>query len=92
MGLFVGCGDLLRQRDEKQNPPDFLQLPSEHLAANKSRSRGNAELAALILKGVKTLKQNLSWQTRLIKNQGGCWIEGEMVFIFATEEEQTMLD
>ena len=56
MRLLVGCGDLLGQGDEKQNPPNFLQLPSEHLAANKGRSRGKVELATLKLKGVKKLK------------------------------------
>ena len=51
MGLFVGRGDLLGQGDEKQNPPYFLQLPCEHLAAQKSR--GNMGLATLKLLRVK---------------------------------------
>lgn len=54
MGLFVGCGDLLGQGDEKQNPSYFLQLSREHLAANKSR--GNTELATLKLLRVKKLE------------------------------------
>ena len=44
MGLLVGCGDLLGEGDEKQNPPHFLQLASEHLAAGEGRSRRQAEL------------------------------------------------
>ena len=39
MGLLVGGGDLLGEGDEKQNPPHFLQLPSEHLATGQGRSR-----------------------------------------------------
>lgn len=39
VGLLVGCGDLLGKGDEKQNPPHFFQLPSEHLAVDKGRSR-----------------------------------------------------
>ena len=35
VGLLVGCGDLLGEGDEKQNPPHFLQLASEHLAAGE---------------------------------------------------------
>lgn len=42
VGLFVGCRDLLGQGDEKQNPPYFFQLPSEHLATNKSGMKESA--------------------------------------------------
>lgn len=73
----MGCGDLLGKGDEKQNPPYFLQFPSEHLAANKAGERksqiSNSEITKREEMEVVSLMENLA-----DKELGGKQNEGEV--------------